>query len=665
MRVRISLLFWTLGCGIVVASCGSTKTSGFGSSSGSGSGSSGGSSGGSGSGSSSGVSGSSSGSGFNVDGGFGDGGQMVTGMDPTTCAEAAMGHTYIGCDYWPTVTTNIVWSTFDFAVVVANAGMDTANITVTGPGGVNQTAMAAPGGLATIYLPWVASLKGPDCNTCGGWDLPGTMKPMAPGPLANSVLAKGGAYHLVSSVPVTVYQFNALEYQGMGGPAGKDWSTCPGLQACPPPQGNGSPNGCFSFTNDASLLLPSTAMTGNVRVVNHPGLNATPLGPPQFPAGSSYPGMSPFAAITATADNTMVTVTVSSTGQVLASANGTDIAATSAGGVLKLTMNAGDVAELTGPQSDTSDLSGTLVQANNPIQVITGTSCLNLPEGAVACDHTEETNFPAETLGKDYIVAQPMGPEGYIVGHKVRILGNVDGTNLTYSPSTPPGCPTTINAGQVVDCGAALGNVCLDTSTISYDGACGPGNIVTQDFEVTGDHEFAVSTFSEGASLVDIVKTGTTSCTPPTLFNPTGTGCDPMTQFCALPTSMSTTGTCQLQAQQGDPDQSLATAVQQYRTKYVFLAPTDYEQNYATVIAPMGTTISIDGTVQSATLTPVGSNGYGVARILLATGNAGAHVLTASKPVGLQVMGYGSYTSYTYPGGSDLTLIAPPPPPPQ
>jgi hypothetical protein len=29
--------------------------------------------------------------------------------------------------------------------------------------------------------------------------------------------------------------------------------------------------------------------------------------------------------------------------------------------------------------------------------------------------------------------------------------------------------------------------------------------------------------------------------------------------------------------------------------------------------------------------------------------------------VGLEVMGYGSYTSYTYPGGLDLKYISPPP----
>jgi hypothetical protein len=34
----------------------------------------------------------------------------------------------------------------------------------------------------------------------------------------------------------------------------------------------------------------------------------------------------------------------------------------------------------------------------------------------------------------------------------------------------------------------------------------------------------------------------------------------------------------------------------------------------------------------------------------------------ANEPVGLQVLGYGKYTSYQYPGGLNLGKIAPPPP---
>ncbi len=145
---------------------------------------------------------------------------VVSATEPQTCDQAAAAHSYIGCDYWPTVVANNVWSIFDFAVVVANVGLSTATVTVTGTGAnlsrTNQMATVMPGQLATIYLPWVPELKGPDTDTCG-----------VATPLSASVLQTGGAYHLVSSVPVTVYQFNALEYQGAGGPTGKVWSDVP------------------------------------------------------------------------------------------------------------------------------------------------------------------------------------------------------------------------------------------------------------------------------------------------------------------------------------------------------------------------------------------------------------------------------------------------------
>src|SRR5689334_9411171 len=63
-------------------------------------------------------------------GGSGGGGSM--GGDPVTCADATAQKSYVGCDYWPTVTANPVWNEFDFAVVIANTGSMNASVTVTG-----------------------------------------------------------------------------------------------------------------------------------------------------------------------------------------------------------------------------------------------------------------------------------------------------------------------------------------------------------------------------------------------------------------------------------------------------------------------------------------------------------------------------------------------------
>ena len=200
------------------------------------------------------------------------------GRDPETCEEATLTRSYVGCDYYPTVTANNVWSVFDYAVVVSNTGQNVANVTVTGPNNFSKQVQVPAGELRKIYLPWVASLKGPDADNQGSAT-----------PLTASVYATGGAYHLVSSVPVIVAQFNALQYKGEGGegplppdagpdasPPAKNWSTCPG---------NGGV-GCFSYSNDASLLLPSTALTTNVRVTGYKGWtspevpNPIPIFPP-------------------------------------------------------------------------------------------------------------------------------------------------------------------------------------------------------------------------------------------------------------------------------------------------------------------------------------------------------------------------------------------------
>src|SRR5262249_7347695 len=147
-------------------------------------------------------------------------------------------------------------------------------------------------------------------------------------------------------------------------------------------------------------------------------------------------------------------------------------------------LNQGDVLQLVA--RDTSiipindyDPTGTLIKADKAIEVIAGDYCATNPMGAQACDHVEESVFPAETLGKHYLVSAPPGPKGNVVGQTVRLVGNVDGTKLTYNPM-PSGAPAMLNAGQVVDIGP-----------------------IDSDFEVTGDHEFAVETMQQGGSVVD------------------------------------------------------------------------------------------------------------------------------------------------------------------
>jgi IgGFc binding protein len=533
-------------------------------------------------------------------GNLGAGGSGVPLPDPTTCGQAAENKAYIGCDFWPTVTANNVWSTFDFAAVVANAGPTTATVTVTGAGSATQTVLIAPNSLEKIYLPWVPALKGPDFDACTSLV-----------PMTASVSVPGGAYHLISTVPVTVYQFNALEYRPAGGPPGKSWASCQGNLSCASNQDE--PVGCFSFSNDASLLLPTTAMTGNYRITSEADWSI-------IPEGATL-------TVTGTRAGTNVTVYVAPGGHIV---GGGGIADTPGGGTVTFTVGAGDVVELV--SDGQSDLAGSLIKATAPVQVIAGMPCVfqpfqtgqscasdadcttgdcNTATGvclAPACDHIEQSVFPAETLGKHYFVSQPTAPHStaatpVLHGHIVRLIGNVDGTTLDY-PGGPPSwtAPILLGAGQVVDLG-----------------------IVDSDFEVVGSDAFAVVTFMLGASEID------PSSVPPD--------------------------------QLGDPSQSNAVGIEQYRVKYVFLAPTDYTESYVDVTMPISAQVTLDGVGIAATPTAI-SSGYGIARVPLGAGADGAHVLIASAGVGIQVIGYGQYTSYQYPGGLNLEAIAPPPPPP-
>src|SRR5262249_46265767 len=122
--------------------------------------------------------------------------------DPATCAETAQVRTSVGCDFWPTVVANPVWTDFDFGVVVMNTSASQADLTIDGPKAFQYVQSVPPDQSLIITLPWVTKLKGPEfsrTNTSGNH-------------LKESVRVNDDAYHLRSSVPVHAWQYNPLEY---------------------------------------------------------------------------------------------------------------------------------------------------------------------------------------------------------------------------------------------------------------------------------------------------------------------------------------------------------------------------------------------------------------------------------------------------------------------
>ncbi len=222
-----------------------------------------------------------------AEGGGGEAGAVPE--QPATCAEAASAKSYVGCEFWPTVVFNPVWSVFDFAAVVANASPTPAQIAVDRGGTSVSTITVAPNDVGVVYLPWVSALKGDDFDGCTVGARP-----------TASALVTQGAYHLTSTVPVTVWQFSPLEYTASGGPAGKTW-TCPYAPAtC-----NGDGINCLSVNNGASLLLPTAALTGNYRLFGESSSSYGSVYPPA--TDNDSPGG---YAITATADATTVTISL-------------------------------------------------------------------------------------------------------------------------------------------------------------------------------------------------------------------------------------------------------------------------------------------------------------------------------------------------------------------
>jgi hypothetical protein len=235
------------------------------------------------------------------------------------------------------------------------------------------------------------------------------------------------------------------------------------------------------------------------------------------------------------------------------------------------------------------------VTSTAPVQVLSGVPCTQVPAGTSACDHVEETVLPADTIGAHYVVVPPTGPNGDVPGHVVRFYGLADATTLSYVGTPPTGAPTTLAAGDVVEL----------------------ASVVKQGFEVSGNHSFAVVSFMVGGTLAD-------------------------------PTNMTSA--------KGDPSQSNVVAVEQFRPAYVFLAPDDYPVAFADIVSAPGAILVLDGKTLVDTPTPVGN--YVVHRIALGAGNLGAHRLTGTSLLGVQIAGYGSYTSYYYPGGMNLKAIA-------
>lgn len=501
------------------------------------------------------------------------------GACTSACDDAAASNSYIGCEYWPvTVSNSQVETDFLPAVVVANPQSAQVSVQLTGPAGFSMSTTIAAGATQTIELPWVAALKG-------------TVGEQA------SALVAGGAYRLVSTLPVTVYQFNALEYR-----LSRDCASEP-----PPADGE-----CFSFTNDASLLLPTHTLTGNYMVLSRPSMLTQITEDGLFGPQTSLIGSPGFFAVVG-ASATPVTVDITFRGRVAAGTTG-GVRAFNPGESGSFTLNQGDVLQIVGQLPTTCspgftesvlggaatidycnvgsdyDLTGTEIRATGPVAVIAGHDCAFVPYNRWACDHLEEALFPLEAWGTESIISQTQAPMGRTEPNVVRIISGRDGNALTFDPPSVASART-LNRGEIYEFEAS------------------------QSFRVTGSEAMMVGQFVVGQDYAGYGSSG--------------------------------------EMGQGDPAMSLGIPSEQFRTSYTFLAPSSYPTNFVNVTAPSGATVTLDGSAVSG-FQPVGGTGMSVARVSIPSGQ---HSISSDQAFGIVVYGFGTYTSYMYPGGLDLNAI--------
>lgn len=492
------------------------------------------------------------------------------------CARAAAEESYVGCEYWPTTLRNAQLADgFPFAVAVANPQLVPAVVTVEAPALLFEpiSRTIAPGALELIELPWNDTLR----NDLGE---------------AASVLAPAGAYRLRSDVPVTVTQFNPLSFQLA--------TMCSDRTEC------------FSFTNDASLLLPTHVLTGSYVAMSRPTQLLRLNGTASISSG--------FVAIVGTSE-LPAAVEVRVTAPTLAGRAGTDLMALVPGTPASFMLAAGDVLQLlsaapatcpgpTRTETVTSsmgetvieycdtgrgfDLTGTEIRSNAPVAVFSGHDCTFVPYDRWACDHLEEQIFPVESLAGDVFVpgTRPSRPGE---PNLLRIVSAVDGNVVRFEPPLEGVAETTmLDRGDFVEVeirspvwaratGAILGAVFL----------------VGQDYAGIG---------SAGRLAV------------------------------------------------GDPAMALVVPSAQFRTDYAILAPDTYTHSWIDVAAPVGAFVTLDGVLLREP-SDVDGTGMMVGHVEI---EPGTHVLEGTAPFGLYVSGLATYTSYYVPGGMDFEPITPP-----
>ena len=489
------------------------------------------------------------------------------GACTSACQVAESAPSNVGCEFWA-VDLDQQDALNDpasapWGVALSNVGSTPSRVTieinVAPPGQPVRTMMVQevtvePGALRSIQLP----TRELDCGARpNDYAAPGTC-------------LSSNAFRIRSTAPLIVYQYNVF---------------------------------ANAYSNDASLLLPTSALGRVHRVIG-------------WPAGHPIPvfGVIDRSYVTVVGTRSGTRVTVRPTWRIRGNP---PIAATMPGGEIVADLGPFDVLNLETADGTTmddlatiTDLSGTSVTSNEPVAVFSGVESTSAPGSVLTVptppgwssdrtcclDHLEEQMFPVESLGTRYVIARSpvRSTSSFREPDILRFVGAAERATVTTTLPAP-----------------------FDRFTLA------PGEVRTTSTQdnvvVTSDKPVIVGQILVSSQLVD----------GPYI---------------------------------GDPSLTVLPPIDQYRSDYVVLTPAGWSQSWAVFVAEPGAMIRVDGSAPTGCITePAGvieGVSYESRRCPLSTG---AHRLDGERAFGVTVYGYGSAGSYAFVGGADVRRIYAPP----
>lgn len=535
-----------------------------------------------------------------------DGQACDNGACVDLCAGESLSRSYVGCTFFAVDLDNVALdllndaSSQQFAVAVANphllpievqVELNDATLGDATKARVLERRTVAPNYLEVFLLP----RREVDGSSEEGLN-DGTHSALSP-----------NAFRVTSSHPVTAYQFNPLDNVNV-------------------------------FSNDASLLLPTTALGSTYTVVGWPQTIADDSDPRfDFDPLSHDEDLRAFLTIVGTADETHVTVELGA--QVVRVLGAEGIPESGPGDTIEVTLGPFEVLNLE-TAGFNADFTGSQVHADRVVAVFTGNEASDVPRfddlttRQCCADHLEEQLFPNRTLGNTFVVTH-MPPRTHAV-------------NAAATAGTTVGVAEQVETEWIRVLSASSEEITVRT---------------------TLDAPFDSFTLAPRGDLIMPADTDV-------LISASG----PVAVLQALP-SQEVTGIPR-EYPGGDPAIVLVPPREQYRTDYIFLTPDKYAFDFVTIAAPAGAQVrmddrdvALDPACQSTSLAGgdvlmgVGVDVYRCQlsfpevvggpepQVLSGMQDDGVHRIRASAPVGIVVYGFDRFVSYAYTGGLNLESL--------